>query len=129
MAEQARRVIDISHVIGGRVAFSADLAPDLLAPWRHPTLTIVYSEHRLELDAARFVPAEGLGDASIVFRWTSDATLLSPFGRWPAEVEGVPLTDPVQQWSDLLSLGGNDRLEASVRLRRAILNRTIQPAA
>ena len=46
-----------------------------------------------------------------------------------ARVDGIPLADPVQQWADLLELGGDDRLEAAERLRRAILDRTIGHAA
>lgn len=107
------------------IAFSADLAPDLLVPWRHPTLTVVYTATSLALDAAGFVPAEGRADASALVRWTSDTTLLSPAPSWPREVDGIPITDPVQLWWDLLDLGGEDRGEAAERLRRAILGREI----
>lgn len=126
MAEQAAQLLELGHGLGARLALSADLAVDLLVPWRHPTLTIVYSDGDLSPDAARFVPAQGRGDASMILRWTSDPTMLRPFGRWPDTVDDIPLTDPTQQWSDLLDLGGNDRNEAADRLRRAILGRSIQ---
>jgi hypothetical protein len=45
---------------------------------------------------------------------------------WPSAVDGIPLVDPVQQWWDLIDLGGDDRLEAAGRLRRAILDRSIR---
>jgi hypothetical protein len=125
LTEQARRIS--AHVPAGRLAFSADLGPDLLAAWRHPTLAIAYVVERPELGPTGLVPAEGRADASVVARWTSDATLLSPAPGWPAEVDGIPLTDPVQQWADLLGLGGHDRREAAERLRRAILDRVIGP--
>ena len=35
-------------------------------------------------------------------------------------VNGIPLTDPVQQSWDLIDLGGEDRVEAADRLRAAI---------
>jgi hypothetical protein len=124
-AEQIDRVLTLAKASAARVALSSDLAVDLLAPWRHPTLTILYSDVDLPLDDARFVPAQGRGDASIVTRWTSDRTLLTAFGRWPGEVDHIPLTDPTQQWADLLDLGGDDRSEAADRLRRAILSRSI----
>ena len=129
MAEQARRIVDARAHAARSIAFSADLAPDLLVPWRHPTLTVVYTAELLQLDTAGLVPAEGRADASVILRWTSDDTLLSPAAGWPSAVDDIPLTDPVQQWCDLLDLGGDDRREAADRLRRAILDRTIPSAA
>lgn len=129
MPEQARRVVDVAHDQGGTVAFSADLAPDLIVPWRHPTLTVVYTGADLKLDTARLVPAEGRSDASIILRWTSDHTLLSPAAGWPAEAGGLPIADPVQQWWDLLDLGGEDRGEAADRLRREIVGHNIPSIA
>ena len=125
LSDQAARVIHFAHAAGIDVAFSADLAPDLLVPWRHPTLTIVYASGALELSNAGFVPAEGRADASLIVRWTTDSTLLAPAHHWPRIVEEIPLTDPTQQWWDLLDLGGEDRRAAADRLRGAILARTI----
>ena len=109
---------------GVGVAFSADLGPGLLVPWRHPTLTIVYADDQLALESARFVQAEGRADASVLWRTTDDRTLLS-LGARSASVDGIPITDPVQQWWDLRDLGGGDRLEAADRLRRAIIDKTL----
>lgn len=127
-AEQAQRVVEFAATQEAPVAVSADLGPDLLVPWRHPTLVVVYTAESLTLDDAGLVPAEGRADASLVLRWTRDPTLLSPAEAWPAEVDGIPLTDPVQQWWDLLDLGGEDRAEAADRLRRAILDHAITAA-
>lgn len=124
--EQARRIAEQAVREQARIAFSADLGPDLLVPWRHPTLVVVYAESRLALERAGLVRAEGRADASTIVRWTNDRTLLVPAPHWPAEVEGIPLVDPVQQWRDLIDLGGDDRREAAVRLRRAILDRSIR---
>lgn len=126
--EQAARVVELARATGVSVAVSADLAPDLLVPWRHPTLTIVYAGAALTMTGARFVPAEGRADASIVLRWTADRTLLTPARPWPPMVNGIPLTDPVQQWWDLMDLGGEDRREAADRLRQAIIAKTIPGA-
>jgi hypothetical protein len=79
----------------------------------------------LELSDVGFVPAEGRPDASVILRWTTDRTLLAPASPWPRIVDGFPLTDPTQQWWDLLNLGGEDRREAADRLRAAIIARTI----
>ena len=98
----------------------------VLVPWRHPTVAIVYTDSRLELDAAGLVQAEGRADASVLVRRTSDLTLFVPAPPWPAAVDGFPLVDPVQQWRDLIDLGGDDRREAADRLRRAILDRSFR---
>lgn len=84
MLDQARRIEHLLADHGERVAFSVDLAPGLDATWRHPTLTIVFSDMNLQLEGAGFVPAEGRGDASIMFRCASDVRLLSPAPGWSA---------------------------------------------
>lgn len=124
-AEQATRMLDLARTSGTQVAFSADLAPDLIAPWRHPTVTIAYVDGMVTPTEAGFVPAEGRADASVILRWTDDDRLLSPAPPWASEAEGVPLADPCQQWWDLLDLGGEDRVEAADRLRSAILDRSL----
>lgn len=126
LLEQARHILDEAARAQAQLAFSADLGPDLLVPWRHPTVVVVYADSRLGLETAGFVRAEGRADASTIVRRTNDRTLLSPALVWPAEVEGIPLVDPVQQWWDLIDLGGDDRREAADRLRRAILDRSIR---
>lgn len=126
IVEQAGRIIEAAAREQAQVAFSADLAPDLLAPWRHPTVVVVYTDTRLELVQAGLVRAEGRGDASTIVRWTNDRTLLAPAPDWLRAVDGIPLVDPVQQWWDLIDLGGDDRREAADRLRRAVLDRSIR---
>jgi hypothetical protein len=125
LEDQAQRLVAVaaSHSIG--IAFSADLGPDLIAPWRHPTLTVAYADSLLPADEAGLVPAEGRGDASLILRWTSDPTLLSPSPPWATKAAGLPIVDPCQQWRDLHDLGGEDRAEAAGRLRTAILERSI----
>ncbi|MGQ0825471.1 MAG: hypothetical protein ACT4OX_10675 [Actinomycetota bacterium] len=129
LADQARRMERAARQADVRVACSADLAPDLLVPWRHPTLAIVYVDGQLELEAAGLVPAEGRADATMLVRWTDDTTLLTANQPWPAAVDKIPLADPVQQWWDLRDLGGEDRREAADRLRRAIISKSIAAAA
>ena len=94
-------------------------------PWRHPTLAVVYASGALDLSDAGFVQAEGRPDASVIVRWTTDRTLLAPAPPWPRVVDDIPLTDPTQQWWDLIDLGGEDRREAADRLRAAIVGHTI----
>lgn len=123
--EQADRMLDLSQTSKTEIAFSADLATDLIAPWRHPTITIAYVADPLPAVDAGFVPAEGRADASIILRWTDDRSLLSPAPPWADEVDGIPISDPSQQWWDLLDLDGEDRVEAADRLRSAILARSL----
>jgi hypothetical protein len=125
LIDQAHRIVRAAQVAGVHIAFSADLAPDLLVPWRHPTVAIVYAGDGLDLAPAGLVPAEGRPDASVIVRRTDDRTLLTPQGPWPVSAEGFPLVDPTQQWWDLLDLGGEDRHEAADRLRASIVDRTI----
>jgi hypothetical protein len=128
MLEQSKKLVRRARQQNASIAISADLAPDLLVPWRHPTLTVVYTDVEPMSIAADLVPAEGRADASIIARRTIDATLLAPTPPWPSSVDGFPLTDPVQQWWDLLDLGGGDRREAADRLRGAILERSLPGA-
>lgn len=125
LTEQARHVLALARDRKAGMAVSADLAPDLIAPWRHPTVTIAYVSAPVPIEDAGLVPAEGRADASLIVRWTDDDGLLSPADPWRGEVDGTPVTDPCQQWWDLLDLGGEDRAEAADRLRTAILERTI----
>lgn len=122
MREQVDLLCAHAAATGTRVAVSADLAPDLLAPWRHPTLTVVYADGALDLKAAGFVRAEGRVDATVLVRHTRDTTLLAAFEPWRRSIDELPLADPVQQIWDLHDLGGADRAEAAERLCAAVLN-------
>ena len=125
LLEQAARIVRAARAAGIDLAFSADLGPDLLVPWRHPTLAVVYTSAAVDLTDVGLVPAEGRADASVIVRCTPDRTLLTPAAPWPRVVDGIRLTDPTQQWWDLLDLGGEDRREAAERLRAAIIDHTI----
>lgn len=106
-----------------RIGFSADLGPGLLAPWRHPTVAVLYSTTDLDLRTVGFVTAEGAADATVVVRTVADHRLFGPSDIWPSMVDGIPLVDPVQQWWDLHDLGGADRVEAALNLRHRAFTR------
>lgn len=117
--EQVARACDNLRAVGARIAVSADAAPDFVAPWRSPSLTVIYTDADAQLDVAGFVPAMARGEASIVLRQVSDLSLLLPWsarGRVP-----FPLAHPLQQIWDLHDLGGEDRLEAAERLKRLLV--------
>lgn len=111
--QQVRQVIEAAYREDVRVAVSADLAPDLIAPWRTPTLTVVYAKAPLDLEPSLFVPAMARGEATLLIRHISDDSLLDP---WPTSRPDIPIVHPVQQVWDLYDLGGEDRLEAAERL-------------
>ena len=110
---QVRRVVEAAHQKNTRIAVSADLAPDLIAPWRMPTLTVIYTNASLDLAPSVFVPAMARGEATVLVRQVSDESLLEP---WPISRLDIPIAHPVQQVWDLFDLGGEDRLEAVERL-------------
>lgn len=129
MQEQVELACAHARTSSNRVAVSADLAPDLLAAWRHPTLTVIYTAEALDLTEVGFVQAEGRVDATVLVRHISDSSLLAVCEPWPRAVDNIPMVDPVQQIWDLHDLGGEDRAEAADRLRQAVLDRTLAACA
>src|SRR5665213_350022 len=95
------------------MTLSSDLAPNIITPWRTPTLTVVYAEASLDFEPSLFVPATARGEATFLIRHVSDDSLLAP---WPTSRPDIPIVHPVQQVWDLHDLGGEDRLEAAERL-------------
>lgn len=122
LREQIEQLVAEAGARSATLAVSADLATDLIAPWRHPTLTVVYVNADHQLDLNGMVRAEGRADATIILRATDDATLLRPCDPWPNNIADVPIADPTQQIWDLHHLGGEDRIENADRLRDAILD-------
>lgn len=125
MREQVERACAHARGISIRVAVSADLAPDLLTAWRHPTLTVIYTAEALDLAAAGFLRAEGRVDGTVLVRHTTDSLLLAACEPWTRAIGRIPVVDPVQQIWDLYDLGGEDRAEAANRLRQAVLDRAL----
>jgi biotin operon repressor len=56
----------------GRLAYSG---PDLLVPWRTPTLTVLYTNQDLDLEPLGFAKAMARGEASLITRYVSDRSL------------------------------------------------------
>ena len=107
------------------IVVSADVGPDLIVAWRHPSVVVLYATHAAaRLDTLGLVPAQGPADANVVLRRPAD---LSVFPVPPCIVSEraaeVALADPLQMIWDLQSLGGADRLEAAGKLREWLLHR------
>jgi DNA-binding transcriptional ArsR family regulator len=106
------------------IVASADVGPDLIVPWRRPSLVILYTKHAIDPTVLKLVSAQGPHDANVIVRMPDDRSVF-PFAALVAQVQGnnVPLADPLQQIWDLQDLGGADRLEAAGRLRQWLLAR------
>ena len=109
---------------GRPVAVSADVGPDLIVPWRRPSLVILYARHAIDPSGLRLTEAQGSHDANVIIRTPEDRSVF-PAPALVGQVQGneVPLADPLQQIWDLQDLGGADRIEAAGRLREWLLER------
>jgi DNA-binding transcriptional ArsR family regulator len=106
------------------LAVSADVGPDLLLGWRHPSVVILYTRQPPDLDRLGLVDAQGRHDANVIIRIPDDTSVF-PARLLVGEIGNaeVPLADPAQQIWDLQDLGGADRLEAAGRMRAWLLDR------
>jgi len=107
----------------GSMVVSADVGPDLIQPWRRPTMLIVYVRDVIVPGTSSgLVEAQGRDDANVIVRSPGDTSVF-PRHQFVADVQGVevPLADPTQMIWDLHQLGGQDRLEAAERIREWIL--------
>jgi hypothetical protein len=109
---------------GRPIAVSADVGPDLIAPWRRPSVVILYASHAMDPSDLGLIDAQGRHDANVIIRAPEDRSVF-PVPTLVGQVRGneVPLADPLQQIWDLQDLGGADRIEAAGRLREWILER------
>jgi hypothetical protein len=109
---------------GRPVVASADVGPDLILPWRRPSLVILYAKHAIDPSNLGLTQAQGRHDANVIMRTPQDRSVF-PVPALVARIQGrdVPLADPLQQIWDLQNLGGADRIEAAGRLRQWLLER------
>jgi DNA-binding transcriptional ArsR family regulator len=103
---------------------SADVGPDLILPWRRPSLVIVYEGHVIDPSDLKLTEARGRHDANVILRTPKDRSVFTARALvTQVRGEDVPLADPLQQIWDLQDLGGADRIEAAGRLRQWLLKR------
>jgi hypothetical protein len=109
---------------GQPIAVSADVGPDLIVPWRRPSLVILYAKHAIDPADLGLTDAQGRHDGNVIIRAPEDRSVF-PVPALSGQVQGneVPLADPLQQIWDLQDLGGADRIEAAGRLREWLLER------
>ena len=120
IAVRAGRSSTLRHPI----ASSADVGPDLIVPWRRPSLVIMYAKYPIDHAGLGLVEAQGKHDANVIIRIPDDRSVF-PSRALAAQVRGteISLADPAQQIWDLEDLGGADRVEAAGRLREWLLTR------
>jgi DNA-binding transcriptional ArsR family regulator len=110
--------------LGHQVAVSADVGPDLIAPWRRPSTVILYVKQVPDMNGLGLglVDAHGRHDANVIVRMPADRSVF-PVPALVAELHDVEvgLADPSQMLWDLDELGGADRAEAAGRLREWLL--------
>jgi hypothetical protein len=109
---------------GRPIAVSADVGPDLIVPWRRPSVVILYARHAIDPSDFGLTDAQGRHDANVIIRNPEDRSVF-PMPALVGQVQDdeVPLADPLQQIWDLQDLGGADRVEAAGRLREWLLER------
>ena len=118
----ALQVIGALSRDGQRVSVSADVGADLIAPWRSPTVALIYVDGPVDTKDIGLTATQERNDANIVLRFPNDTSVF----RYPSLEatfigRSMPLADETQILWDLHDLGGDDRLEAADQLRRQIL--------
>jgi hypothetical protein len=102
------------------IVASADVGPDLIAPWRQPSLVILYVRRVIDPSTLGLVSSQGPHDANVIVRMPADQSVF-PSPPLVAHVRGrdVLLADPLQQIWDLEALGGSGTpAEAAAVVRR-----------
>ena len=102
---------------------SADVGPDVCAPWMRPRVLIVYSRADSLPRYAGLVEAIGKADANVIVRHPSDRSVFANPGVGVLGADEFPLANVPQMIWDLEDLGGSDRIEAAGVLRTWFLNR------
>jgi hypothetical protein len=113
-----------ARILGDRMVVSADVGPDVVAPWRRPSTVILYVTDLVDPRDLGVVEAQGSHDANTIVCMPADRSVF-PEHALTTVVYGAEmwLADPAQMIWDLLRLGGSDRSEAADRLRTWLLAR------
>lgn len=121
-SDTAARIVQRLASTASKVAVSADVGPDLITPWRSPSVVIVYVDDIAITSQLDLVTAKSRSDANVFLR-VPDDTSVFPLHESVAKWKGaeVPLADGTQMLWDMHDLGGDDRLEAAEQLRKWVL--------
>jgi DNA-binding transcriptional ArsR family regulator len=115
----AREVVNNLRSANTKIAVSADVGPDLIAPWRSPSVAIIYAADAFDTGDVGLVPAHSRDDANVIVRVPEDTTVFRP--EVLEDTTGMPLADEIQMIWDLHDLGGDDRIEAAGEMKKWLL--------
>jgi len=68
------------------VLTSADIGPDLLVPWRNPTVVVLYARAPLVISRQELVEVEDREDANVILPWSWQALRIQGSRRNPENV-------------------------------------------
>ena len=117
----ARQVANNLTSKNTRIAVSADVAPDLIAPWRSPSVAIIYVNDAFDVGDVGLVPAQSRDDANVILRVPEDPTVFRSEVLEDTTGMPLPLADETQMIWDLHDLGGDDRIEAAGEMKKWLL--------
>ena len=118
LTTQARDVV--AKLGPDQAAVSGDVGADLLAPWREPTLAVVYAKQDVLLGDIGFRLVGNAQKATMAVCVPDDPGV---WLRHPWVVDGLPLADPAQIMCDVADGPEPDRSEAVDRLVEALTSR------
>lgn len=118
----SEQVAAVVAAVPRRCAVSGDVAADLIAPWRVPSVGLVYTDPAVDPAVAGLVPTEVTEAATLVQRIPADWSVFDPHmaGR-SLFGQPVDVAHPTQVVLDLLAAGGEDRAEAAERVLKKVL--------
>jgi len=120
--QNAAAILAAAHhqASGQALSISGDMAADRIAPWRRPTILIVYAPTAFRTEETGMVEALGPDDANVIIRYPHDRSL---FVSVPGPARGeLRLADPTQIIWDLINTGGTDRQEAADKVTSWLLS-------
>lgn len=120
IVKQTHAAAKIAESLAVSPLVSGDVAADRLAPWRLPSLGLLYLNSPIDLSGDGFIPAP-LSEATLITCVPRDPTLWRlADSRSSENSESVALADPVIVYRDVLSSNSIDGMEAAQRLKLLI---------
>ncbi len=91
------------------VRVSGDIAADAIAPWKTPTVAVLYCRNQSRLLNIDLLEVEA-GESNIILHFPADTSMFA--NATTSDFGSIAYADPTQILWDLHTLGGDDRIEA-----------------